>query len=215
MIDLLGQRFGRLVAMEFIKGGNNLKRASWRCECDCGNIVIVIGYSLRSKHTKSCGCLQKERVSETHTTHGQLKGGLATKTYHTWAGIIQRCNNPRDKSFKDYGGRGIKVCKRWLKFENFYADVGDVPDGMTIERINNNGDYEPENWRWATMLEQGSNKRNNVWIEYGGEIKTIAQWARSCGIRRDIIRHRIYNYGWSIEKALNTPVKKYKNKRGF
>ena len=146
-VDLTGKRFGRLVAFAFAKG-------KWYCLCDCGNLALVLqGNLTRSfRVTKSCGCLQKDKV----TKHG-LSGHL---TYGVWEAMLQRCNNPALKQYKDYGGRGIKVCERWLNFDNFAKDM--LPswkEGLEIDRIDNDGDYKPSNCRWTTHAVNQRNKR--------------------------------------------------------
>jgi hypothetical protein len=122
-----------------------------------------------------------------------------------WQNMIRRCYEPNKKDYKNYGGRGIGVCSRWLEsFENFYVDMGDCPEGMTLDRKNNDGNYCKENCRWATKIEQMNNKRSNVWKEYKGERKTVAQWARSLDIHEGTLRTR-FRSGWSVDRAFNTP----------
>jgi len=123
----------------------------------------------------------------------------------------QRCNNPNFKYYSDYGGRGIKVCDRWLKFENFLADMGERPDGRTIERIDNDKGYSIENCRWATRIENANNKRNNRMITVDGETDTISNWCRRIGINKGTVKSRVYRLGWSYEKAITQPVRKYPN----
>lgn len=147
---MIGKRFGRLVVVRFAWKSNS-ENSYWECRCDCNNTTTVYGGSLRSGETKSCGCLRKE----THTTHGMYE----TPTYRTWADMIRRCNNPKAENYKDYGGRGIKVCGRWLKFENFFEDIGVRPVGLTLERKNNELGYSTENCCWATKTQQARNQR--------------------------------------------------------
>ena len=154
LIDLVGQRFGQLLVIER-RSNNSYGQTRWLCQCDCGNKTIVYASNMRSGHTQSCGCLQKKLAKESHTKHKMC----GTPTYNTWGRMIQRCNDKKDVDYKDYGGRGITVCSRWLEFENFFEDMGTRPDGLSIERVNNNKGYSPDNCKWATSTEQNRNKR--------------------------------------------------------
>lgn len=153
--DISGSRFGELIVISRVI--KCPKRTHWECKCDCGKSTIVDGAKLKSGHTKSCGCL----VKRFRKTHGESSDYLHTKEYSAWAAMIKRCNNKNDPKYKHYGGRGIKVCERWLQYENFLADVGRAPTQRhTLDRYpNNNGNYEPSNFRWATYSEQNKNKR--------------------------------------------------------
>ncbi len=161
-IDLLGQSFGRLTVVK--RNPNSpAGKARWLCSCQCGGQVEVLGASLLNGRSKSCGCLKDERTAEMGRENSQrlVRHGMSKTPAHVrWRSLKDRCFNPRNKHYKDYGARGITVCERWLVFENFYADMGEAPEGKSIDRINNDGDYEPGNCRWATPQEQIDNRRN-------------------------------------------------------
>lgn len=203
--DLQGQKFNRLAVLGF--AGKNLSGNSlWFCKCECGNIKRVIGSSLKKCLTTSCGCLQKQRAKETNTKHGYSRMGQRSRTYITWTSMIARCQNQNNKRFKDYGGRGIKVCERWHKFENFLADMGEAPEGLTIDRKENDKGYYKENCRWATIKEQNNNKSNNRYFTFNGKTQNLEKWTKELGFKKTSIMSRI-NRGWSIERALSTPMK--------
>jgi hypothetical protein len=209
-LDLVGQKFGRLTVQEFV---GVVKRTSrWSCLCDCGNIIEARGPDLKIGNTNSCGCYKLDRIKETQTRHGQcLRNGIETRAHLAWADMQRRCYEIGHKAYKSYGGRGIKVCDRWLGrdgFVNFYEDMGDCSDDLTLDRIDNDGDYEPGNCRWVTMLEQCNNRRSNRWMTFEGERKTIAEWVRHTGINSATLIHRS-NIGWSDEKVLTTPVRRH------
>jgi hypothetical protein len=189
-------------------GKSSCGNSMWNCVCDCGNSKTVEGSHLRSGATKSCGCLSKEFPH--NFKHGQSKRGLTTQIYKCWVQIMQRCYNPKHKHYKNYGGRGIKVCDRWHVFENFYVDMGDCPLGLSLDRRDNNGNYELGNCRWATSKEQMNNREYNVWYTHKGETKNITQWARHLGMSVATLCARLNELGWSIEKALTTPVRKWR-----
>lgn len=212
LVDLTGKRFGRLTVIEQA-GRTKNGRVKWKCICDCGKEAIVAGSCLTSGHTKSCGCLQPQRRAETLTKHGLRH----TKLYGIRCSMIKRCFNVNDKGYKDYGGRGIKVCDEWLGESgvvNFYnwAMQSGYKEGLSIDRIDNDGDYCPENCRWATDIEQANNKRNNAFITYKDETHTISEWCRIKGISVKTFRSRL-SLGWSIENALAIPVNKNKAHR--
>ena len=172
--DLSNTKVGRLTV---VKRAENDKtgRARWLCRCDCGTERVIASNRLVSSQTKSCGCYHRERAVEANTKHGKSR----TKEFNTWAHIKQRCSNPKNKSFGDYGERGIKICQRWEdSFDLFFEDMGIAPMNTTIERINNFGDYEPKNCRWATRLDQGNNKRNNIIVYVSGIKTTLSKYCR-------------------------------------
>ena len=207
-IDLTGKRFGRLIVLRYVDK-DRWRSSRWLCSCDCGKEKIIIGQSLKSGATKSCGCLHIEKTIERFTKHGHVKNGKISKTYIIWDSMISRCINPNNISYKNYGGRGITICKSWSKFGNFLEDMDEVPKKHQIDRINNNGNYCKDNCKWSTRTEQGRNKRNNHLITYNGKTQCISAWAEEFGINRSTLMNRL-SRGWSIEKALTTPVGKYK-----
>jgi hypothetical protein len=205
--NLEDHRFGRLVATSFQDG-------RWRCVCDCGKESKVDSGDLLSGNTQSCGCLARERridASRIHAKkHGAVVGGVKTRTYSKWAGMWSRCTNPKANSYEHYGGRGISVCERWKSFENFLADMGEAPPGLSIDRYpDNDGNYEPGNCRWATSSEQMRNTRVTRWIEHNGERLILSDWAARAGVSVAIFSKRL-DGGWSMERALTTPTKKPK-----
>ncbi len=184
----------------------NNKVAMWLCKCNCGQTTIVRGNSLGNGNTKSCGCLSREKTRKRLEKHGCSK----TKIYDIWKAMIQRCVNPKAQAYKNYGGRGISVCKRWRKFENFLEDMGKQLPGQQIDRIDNNKSYCKSNCRWSTRKQQQRNKRNNRLITFRGQTKCLIEWSEKLGIDYQVIRIRLRQLNWSIEKALTTPVKEKK-----
>lgn len=207
IIDLTGQRFGKLVVLNLNK---ILKRGTyWLCKCDCGNYKIICGCELRNNDTKSCGCLQKQIV----TRHGMYK----SKIYTVYANMLSRCYNSKNKRYKHYGGRGIKVCDKWLEsdgqgFLNFLHDMGEPPNQMSIDRINNNGNYEPANCRWANIKQQNQNYRNNRNFTINSETKCLNAWCEFNNINPQVVRARL-KYGWLLERALGLEKRDNKNVR--
>jgi len=198
--DLTGDRLGDLLQFHG-KVKNKRGYSLWKCKCDCGNTGIFVGANLGTRR-KSCGCLLKEVNSKIHRTHGESK----SREFKTWVLMRQRCSNPNSFGFSDYGGRNIKVCKRWLKFDNFLADMGRRPSPKhSIDRVDVNGDYEPSNCRWATKKEQGNNTRVNVLLALNGKTQTMTQWAEHLGFKVATLWRRL-QLGWTIEKTLTMPV---------
>ena len=206
--DLTGQRFGRLVVIERVEDyirPNGQSQVQWRCKCDCGNEKITIAYSLTHGLCTSCGCARTERIVNMNYEHGQSNSSL----YRRWQHMKDRCYNPNDKRYKNYGRRGIKVCDEWLNsFENFYnwAINNGYQEGLTIDRIDVDGNYEPSNCRWVTTKEQQFNKRNNKRFFHDGKNLTLPEWSEILHISLDTLVSRIYTRGWNVERALTEPV---------
>ena len=192
--DLTGMTFGRLTVIE--RAPNIGKQTAWRCRCSCGNECIVQAGNLKNGQ-KTCGCGSVEKFIERNTKHG-MEG---TKIYGKWSGMLDRCENPNCKDYPRYGGRGIKVCERWHIFENFYADVSVLPHfneaGYSLDRIDVNGNYCPENVRWATAKEQNRNRRNNTIVEYNGVQMCLKEAAEKSGISYQTLvsRYRVGKRG--------------------
>lgn len=188
-IDHTGQRFGRLKVIQYSHSNNG--RVYWSCVCECGKEKVVAAASLRKGHIKSCGCWRKQILNK--HVHGHKTGGRPTRTYSTWTGMLTRCLNVNHCHYEDYGGRGIKVCERWQGehgFENFLADMGERPEGKTLDRYpDKNGNYEPSNCRWASWVEQANNRRRSkriyvskVRIWDNGEFVGVRQFAQNYGL---------------------------------
>jgi hypothetical protein len=206
-IDLVGMKFGRLTVIA--EAEKHDKHLRWMCECDCGNRAIVLGDNLKKGASKSCGCLQRELSKETAKSRFTTHGKSHDRIYNTYQNIKKRCYSMKSKDYESYGGRGITVCDEWLGekgFENFYnwAISNGYSDKLSIDRINVDGRYEPENCRWITNEEQQCNKRNSNYLHYNGETKTISEWAKIKGISDSTLRSRIGQWGWSVERALET-----------
>lgn len=185
IINIAGQRFGRLVAIEQSGIIEKSKIAVWKCVCDCGEIVFVAGTKLRFGWTKSCGCLQKEKASEFHFKHGYTSnvGNIKSKTYNAWAGLIARCTNKNDKNYKHYGGRGITVCEAWKQnFTEFLADMGECPKGYSIERRDVNGNYCKENCCWIPRGDQAKNTTKTVRLLVDGHAMIQEEASKYLGI---------------------------------
>lgn len=197
-LNIVGQRYGRLVVQEMLPP-NRHHHSMVRSICDCGNTHISEAAGLRRGSVKSCGCLLAESRGLHTKTHGQSH----TRTFNIWMAMRARCRYPSMSSFPIYGGRGIRVCDRWEKFEQFLEDMGEAPPDAQIDRIDNDGNYEPSNCRWATRIEQARNKSTNRYIEFDGERKCLMDWARSLQMDQASLAERISK--WGIERALTTP----------
>lgn len=204
MKELTGQRFGLLKVLHLDQGRCKPGYVYWSCSCDCGNAKSVRSCALLSGDTQSCGCARRLLTIELNKK--RAKHGLSeTSAYEVWHHMISRCTNPSDKSFDDYGGRGIRVCDRWKNVAAFVADMGEPPPGMTIERVKNDRGYEPDNCTWATRREQNNNSRRNITITFRGQTMTRAQWEQHLGLGPTTLRARLRR-GWPLERALSATL---------
>ena len=198
-IEMTGKKFGRLTVIGIFARSEKNGEIQWSCLCDCGGQTVAFGSSLRQGNKISCGCAA-------NTGEQSIKHGLhGAPGYYSWACMIQRCKNMKSTKWKDYGGRGITVCDRWLRFENFFEDMGPKPPGKTLDRIDNSNGYEPDNCRWATPLQQGRNTRRNIILRNNGKAMTLSQWAEEIGVNYYTLHKRLCR-GWDDEKVLTTPV---------
>lgn len=207
-VDFTGNVFGRWIVL---RRDTSRKKAFaiWLCRCVCGNIRSVPARNLITGKSRSCGCLRTEILIKRFTTHGMTK----SSEYKIWHGMKKRCEDPSSISYPRYGGRGIRICKRWQRFERFYGDMGPRPSTEhSIDRINPAGNYSPKNCRWATPQEQSENRRNTYKI--GSEKLTLKEACRRNQIRYKAVHHRI-SRGWDIANALSTPVRKLIRKKDY
>lgn len=205
--SLVGTVFGRLKVVSDAGnkpcGTKGVEKVTWKCLCDCGKEAVVSGDCLRSGKTRSCGCLLGEAHMQSHLTHG-FTVGYPKRTYRIWSNMKTRCSNPKSNRYKIYGGRGIRVCEQWQKFDGFLVDMGECPEGMSLERKDRDKGYGPDNCKWATTLEQANNTCTNRFLEFNGKRLTIAQWAREVHLPYGRIAARLKR-GWTTEKTLATP----------
>lgn len=206
--DLTGRKFGKLTVVKYL--GRRHNSSFWHCICDCGNEVDCYYSNLVFGHSTSCGCMRSEYAKLSRNCHGES----TTRLYKEWARMKTRCHNPNAKGYHNYGGRGITVCEEWSSFWPFrtWAYEHGYSDSLTLDRIDVNGNYCPENCRWITREEQAKNKRTNVLIELNGEKKTIADWSRVTGLSRAVIQYRV-KAGWTPEEIILTPKNKKRSIR--
>lgn len=208
--DITGIKFNFITPIRCV--GSAHKQRMWECRCDCGNVFVISASLIITGHTKSCGCWKRSLASKRLRTHGQT----TTRLHRIWSGMKSRCNNPHVKDYSYYGGRGIKVCDEWLKsFESFrdWSNKNGYSDTLTLDRINTDKNYSPNNCRWVDRITQCRNKRANVNLTLYGITKTIVEWSEICSLDRHTIRHRL-DRGWSVEKTLTTvPTNTKKEKR--
>lgn len=207
-MDLAGKKFGRITVVSL---SHIDKNSHWNCMCDCGTEFTAIGNNLTRGKSKSCGCLRRQATGDRSRTHGDSY----TRLFRVWAGMRRRVLNKNDQRYSDYGGRGIAICERWNSYENFKKDMCQSflahcyvhgNRNTTIDRIDNDGDYSPKNCKWATHAEQNLNKRDNVLLRLNGEDYTIAELSRKFNINKSTMKDRLRR-NWSLERAVNTPVK--------
>lgn len=209
-INLTGKTFGKWIVISYSG------KSKWLCRCECGTEKIVSSLNFKHGNSNDCGCTRIAGLLKRFTTHGSARKGKKTAEYRIWMGLKQRCTNRKQRCWPKYGGRGIKVCQRWLdSFENFLADVGPRPSNKhSIDRYpNNDGDYEPGNVRWATQKQQCRNTRRNRMLTFRGETLCMAEWAERLGVSQDVIECRINRNGWTVDEALSTPVKTSQSSR--
>lgn len=208
--NLVGKQFGQWSVIERAEN-NKYGNSQWVCQCNCDakTIQVILGYRLRNQSSVRCQLCANKLNSEYHTKHG----GKGTRLYSIWKGIKSRCNNPNNQAYEYYGAKGVRVCDEWKEsfetFKNWSVQNG-YSDNLTIDRIDTNGNYEPSNCRWVSMEDQNKNKTSNVILTYNNESHTLSEWSQITGIHRKTIKSRIDRNGWSIERALTTPVKKQK-----
>lgn len=203
--QLDGERFGRWTVKSRAADNSKGREARWHCVCDCGTEKIVSARTLVAGTSQSCGCLRKERSAESNrrrlTKHGMTAGGNS-RTYRIWVNMITRCTNLKASNWAYYGGRGITVCERWREFCNFYEDIGVIAEGMSLDRIDPNGDYTPFNTRIIPLARQARNSRRNVKLTIGGRTKCLAAWAETPGAAKyGTIWDRL-NRGWDARRAV-------------
>ena len=206
-VDLTWKRFGRLFvtsrAADYVSPHGQHK-TRWNCLCDCGRTTVVTSGVLKRGEARSCGCLHQELRHSLTKTHGET----GSRLHHIWCGMRQRCSNKKHHAYNDYGGRGIQVCKEWESFPAFrdWAIHSGYADTLSIDRIDNDSGYSPENCRWVSQKTQSNNQRSNVLITFNGKTQTRAQWAEELGLSASVIRDRMERYGWDTQRALTTPI---------
>lgn len=202
-IDMTGVRVGRLLVRRR-SGSDRNGKAQWLCKCDCGSSKVVNGRLLRKRSVRSCGCFRKEYLRTSMRKRATTHGKSRSRTYQSWVRMISRCTNTKDPSWPRYGGRGISVHQPWRdSFGRFLSDMGERPIGTSLDRIDNDSGYRPDNCRWATNKQQCRNTSRNHILTLNGKSKTLTEWAEEIGITRNTLYWRVSN-GWNVERALTT-----------
>lgn len=201
---MVGKKFSMLTVLKEVGVYGRAQHKTYLCSCDCGTKKVIVGASIRAGRTKSCGCLAKK--TQFNTDSAKTHGLSRSRIYKIWLGMKQRCSDKSTgRTRRLYYDKGICVCDRWMDFVNFVDDMGLPMKSMTIDRINGNGNYEPENCRWATKKEQANNTTANHQLSFDGKTMNIAQWSDQVGIKQNTIVYRLVR-GWPVEKALTKPI---------
>ena len=201
LIDIKGRVYGELLVLSRASAAG---QARWLCRCSCGSLTVAPGYELRKSLIISCGCKKTERCAKLNYKHGRT----STKEYRAWCNMRNRCYRISNKDFTRYGGIGIKVCDRWLSsFESFFSDMGECPDGHSIDRIDSALDYTPTNCRWANTHTQANNRKSVKQITYNNKTQSVSDWCVELGLNHRTVRARIYEYHWDCIRAITTPIK--------
>lgn len=206
-IDLTGEKYGRLTVESLNRSENGI--VYWNCLCDCGKTTVVRGSNLKTGAVKSCGCLVHQ--ASKCRTHNESK----TKLYRHWISMIYRCHNPKNSAYKWYGARGISVCDDWKTYEGFKAWVEATRprEDYTVERIDVNGNYSPDNCTWIPMSEQAKNRTSSIQIEHDGRVQNLTDWCKELNLEYKRVHNRMFKLGWDFEKAITTPVDTKKRNR--
>jgi hypothetical protein len=214
-IDMTGLKFGKLTCIKYA-GKDRQGLSLWLCKCDCGKETTTRGSGLRGGTTRSCGCAWKEMMAKINTTHSLSvdKNGNTPRLYRAWRNMKSRCFNPNTPKYKNHGGRGITVCEQWMDYLNFHkwAMSNGYNDNLTLERKDNNGNYEPSNCTWASYGQQNINRRNTHLVTYRGETRPLIEWADILGLKQSTLRCRLDDYNWDVEKAFSEPTGKHRHR---